>query len=243
MNSSPDTLKLMGKLDKKLSAIQVEIRSFMEQKNHEITAMQNQIRELQGGNKRPFPTILAETEEKFNCKKLKAENSTSISPSSSDFRYDGQWVMVYTDGACPNNGKYGARAGIGVWWNHGHKLNVSARVKGDKQTNNVGEIQAIVRAIELAIEMKSMKKLQINTDSQFTIDSITKWMPGWKRKNWKKADGKEVINKDDFIVLDRVNTDAKGHGIEIKWQHVKGHAGIEGNEEADKLAVAGALMG
>ena len=31
-------------------------------------------------------------------------------------------------------------------------------------------------------------------------------------------------------------------GIKIKWQHVKGHAGIEGNEEADKLAVAGARM-
>ena len=243
MNGSSDALKQIGRLDKKLSAIQVEIRTFMEQKNHEIEVMQNQIRELQGGNKRPLPTILTETEEKFNCKKLKVENGTSSSSGSSDFRYNGPWVMVYTDGACPNNGKNGAKAGIGVWWNYGHKLNVSARVKGDKQTNNVGEIQAIIKAIELAIEVKSLKKLQINTDSQFTIDSITKWMPGWKRKNWKKADGKDVVNKEDFIVLDRVNSDAKAHGIEINWQHVKGHAGIEGNEEADKLAVAGALMG
>ena len=48
--------------------------------------------------------------------------------------------MVFTDGACPNNGKTGFRAGIGVRWNHGHKINVSARVRGEKQTNSVAEI-------------------------------------------------------------------------------------------------------
>ena len=234
---SPDALKQIGNLDKKLSAIQVEIRTFMEQKNHEITAIQSQIRELQG-NKR---TILLDTEEKFNSKKFKTENGND-SPDSSNLRYNGDWVMVFTDGACPNNGKGGARAGIGVWWNHGHKHNVSERVKGEKQTNNVGEIQAIVRAIEVAFQMKTVRKLQINTDSEFTINSVTKWMSGWKKKGWKKADGKEVANKEDFMILDEVLQKAKDiEKVEIKWKHVKGHAGIEGNEEADKLAVAGAM--
>ena len=151
--------------------------------------------------------------------------------------------MVFTDdGACPNNKKGGDRAGIGIWWNHGHKLNVSERVKGEKQTNNVREIQAIVRAILLSIEMKTIKKLQVNTDSKFIINSVTKCMAGWKKKGWKKADGKEVAKKDDFIILDRVIDDAKGVGIKIEWQHVKGHAGIEGNKEAEKLAVAGSLI-
>ena len=101
--------------------------------------------------------------------------------------------MVFTDdGGCPNNGKGGDRAGIGIWWNHGHKLKVSERVKGEKQTNNVGEIQAIVRAILLSIEMKTIKKLQVNTDSKFIINSVTKCMAGWKKKFWKKADGKEM---------------------------------------------------
>ena len=150
--------------------------------------------------------------------------------------------MVFTDGACPNNGKGGARAGIGVWWNYGHKHNVSERVKGEKQTNNVGEIQAIVRAIRLACEMKNVRKLQINTDSEFTINSVTKWMSGWKKKGWRKADGKEVANKEDFMILDEVLQKAKDiEKVEIKWQHVRGHAGVEGNEEADKLAVAGAM--
>ena len=225
---TPDALRQIGIMDKKLCAIQAEIRTFMNQKDLEITAIKSQIKELQG-NKRP---IVEEYEEKFG-KKQKTECCAS------DLRYDGDWVMVYTDGACPNNGKGGARAGLGVWWNHGHKLNVSSRVKGDKQTNNVGEIQAIVRAIEVAAT-NDVKKLQINTDSEFTINSVTKWMPGWKKKGWRKADGKEVANKEDFIILDRV-IQSKG-GMEIKWQHVRGHAGIEGNEEADKLAVAGAMM-
>ena len=230
-------MQQIGKLDKKLSAIQVEIRTFMEQKNHEITAIQSQIRELQG-NKR---TILLDTEEKFNSKKFKTENGND-SPNSSNLRYEGDWVMVFTDGACPNNGKGGARAGIGVWWNYGHKHNVSERVKGEKQTNNVGEIQAIVRAIRLACEMKNVRKLQINTDSEFTINSVTKWMSGWKKKGWRKADGKEVANKEDFMILDEVLQKAKDiEKVEIKWQHVRGHAGVEGNEEADKLAVAGAM--
>ena len=234
---SPDALQQIGKLDKKLSAIQVEIRTFMEQKNHEITAIQSQIRELQG-NKR---TILLDTEEKFNSKKFKTENGND-SPNSSNLKYEGDWVMVFTDGACPNNGKGGARAGIGVWWNYGHKHNVSERVKGEKQTNNVGEIQAIVRAIRLACEMKNVRKLQINTDSEFTINSVTKWMSGWKKKGWRKADGKEVANKEDFMILDEVLQKAKDiEKVEIKWQHVRGHAGVEGNEEADKLAVAGAM--
>ena len=134
---------------------------------------------------------MLDVEEKISSKKVKTEDGNN----SQNLRYDGDCVMVFTDGACPNNGKTGARAGIGVWWNHRHKINVSERIKGEKQTNNVAEIQALVRAIMLATEMKTIKKLQINTDSEFTINSVTKWMLGWKKKDWKKADGKEVAKK------------------------------------------------
>ena len=36
------------------------------------------------------------------------------SQNSLNLRYDGDWVMVFSDGACPNNGKDGARAGVGM---------------------------------------------------------------------------------------------------------------------------------
>ena len=46
------------------------------------------------------------------------------------------------------------------------------------------------------IEMKTIKKLQMNTDSEFTINSVTQQMPGWKKKSWRKAEGEEVVKND-----------------------------------------------
>lgn len=94
---------------------------------------------------------------------------------------DDDYVQVYTDGACSANGRSGARAGLGVYWADGHPLNISEPVSG-RATNNCGEIQAATRAIKLAIN-QGIKKLAINTDSKFLINSVTKWMPGNKFYN------------------------------------------------------------
>lgn len=83
---------------------------------------------------------------------------------------------MFTDGACSSNGKNGARAGIGVYWADDHPLNASEPVIG-RATNNCGEIQAATCAIKLALQ-NNIEKLAINTDSQFLINSVTKWMPG-----------------------------------------------------------------
>ena len=69
--------------------------------------------------------------------------------------------QVYTDGACTNNGKVNAKAGIGVFWSNqigsaANKLNVSEPAKGNKATNNTGEIQAITRSIEQAIDQVNL---------------------------------------------------------------------------------------
>ena len=149
------------------------------------------------------------------------------------------FTEVYTDGACPNNGKSEAKAGVGVWWGDGHSLNYSRRVTGDKQTNNVAEIQAAIVAIRQAVKAEK-KKLVIHTDSQFLINCVTKWMQGWKKKGWKTATGQAVKNQDDLMVLDSLL--AANRGLEIRWSHVKGHSGNRGNDEADRLAVEGANM-
>lgn len=94
-----------------------------------------------------------------------------------DFNEDSDgFVEVYTDGACSSNGRLGAKAGLGVYWGDGHSLNTSEPVSG-RATNNCGEIQAATVAIKQALD-NSIKKLAINTDSQFLINSVTKWMPG-----------------------------------------------------------------
>jgi len=144
------------------------------------------------------------------------------------------FVEVYTDGACENNGKPTAKAGIGVWFGHNHPMNVSEPVKGPN-TNNVAEIEAATKSIQVA-KSCGITKLQINTDSQFLIRCINDWLPKWKSNGWKKSDGGDVINKVQLEDLVRSKAD-----MEIKWNYVPGHRGIEGNEGADKLARDGVV--
>ncbi|XP_055639956.1 ribonuclease H1 isoform X2 [Toxorhynchites rutilus septentrionalis] len=150
---------------------------------------------------------------------------------------DDGYVHVYTDGSCEGNGTAAACAGLGVYFAEGHALNTSKPVSG-RATNNCGEVQAASLAIRLAKE-NGIKRLIINTDSKFLIDSVTKWIPGWKRNQWKLSSGKPVKNQIDFEELDR---ELAGSAIEVKWNHVDAHCGILGNERADALAREGSAI-
>ncbi|CAG9576045.1 unnamed protein product [Danaus chrysippus] len=167
---------------------------------------------------------------------IEPQGMQGASDNGDDFKFDEDgYVQVYTDGACSSNGKNGARAGLGVFWGEGHPLNISKPVSG-RATNNCGEIQAATEAIRTAID-NGITKLAINTDSKFLINSVTKWISGWKRKGWKLASGEPVKNEKDFKELDSIQ-----NKIDIKWIYVEAHRGIHGNEMADQLAKAGAAM-
>jgi len=171
--------------------------------------------------------------------KFKIQPDDPVHPGTTFTVNQDGFTEVYTDGACPNNGKGGARAGVGVWWGPDHPLNYSRRATGEKQTNNVAEIQAGIVAIRQAVAA-GRTKLIIHTDSQFLISCVTQWLQGWKRKGWVTASGQPVKNKDDLMVLDKLIQENKD--LQIRWNHVKGHSNVPGNEAADKLAVEGANM-
>ncbi|XP_056640096.1 ribonuclease H1 isoform X1 [Diorhabda sublineata] len=152
----------------------------------------------------------------------------------SSFEEDDGYVTVFTDGACENNGKSNAKAGIGVWFGDNHQLNISKPVEG-RATNNTAEIQACIEGLKV-LEQQGVKKVKIFTDSQFTINCMTKWIKNWKKNNWKTASGGDVKNKEDLKILDTVIKSF----LDVKWQHVAGHQGIKGNEAADELARQGA---
>lgn len=97
-------------------------------------------------------------------------------------------------------------------------------------TNNMGELKAVLDLFE-ATASRPEAKLRVYCDSQYVINSLTKWMPGWKKKGWKKSDGKPVLNRDLLEALDQA---LAGRDYEFIW--VKGHAGHELNEKADSLA-------
>ena len=100
-------------------------------------------------------------------------------------------------------------------------------------TNNMGELTAV---LDLLQQTAGVDDLLVYCDSTYTINSITKWMPGWKRRGWKKGDGKPVANVDIMKALDEA---MQGRRVRFEW--VKGHAGHELNEKADALANAAAF--
>jgi ribonuclease HI len=100
-------------------------------------------------------------------------------------------------------------------------------------TNNQGELRAV---LELLLATTGIdEKLMIECDSRYVIDSVTKWMPGWKRKGWRKSDGGPVLNRD---LLEGIDEAIRGRDVEFSW--VKGHAGHPLNEAADERANAAA---
>src|SRR5690606_34320343 len=100
-------------------------------------------------------------------------------------------------------------------------------------TNNQGELQAVLALLRATAGTD--EPLLIECDSRYVIDSITKWMPGWKRRGWRKSDGGAVLNRDLMEALDEA---MQGRDVRFEW--VKGHAGHVLNEAADERANAAA---
>lgn len=100
-------------------------------------------------------------------------------------------------------------------------------------TNNMGELMAVLDLLESSAD--DPRPLRVLCDSQYVINSLTKWLPGWKRKGWKKGDGKPVSNVELMKALDLA---LQGRDVRFDW--VKGHAGHPLNEAADQRARAAA---
>ena len=106
---------------------------------------------------------------------------------------------IYTDGACPNNGRGANHAGIGVFFGDNDPRNISSLFMLDNPTNNRAELAAIL----MALENSSKDNIEICSDSQYSISCITKWMSKWKSNGWKTANGKPVKNKDLIVNIDK----------------------------------------
>lgn len=140
-------------------------------------------------------------------------------------------IDIYSDGACKGN------PGPGGWG--------ALLIAGDKRreicggepdtTNNRMEMTAVIRALE---QLKKPAHVRVHTDSQYVQKGINEWLPGWKRRNWRTADGKAVKNQDLWRELDQLNA---LHTIE--WHWVRGHNGHPENERADALANQGIVAG
>ncbi|MDO5726308.1 MAG: ribonuclease H [Bowdeniella nasicola] len=102
-----------------------------------------------------------------------------------------------------------------------------------RATNNVGELLAVLQLLHATAHTD--ERLHILCDSQYVIRSLTEWLPGWKRRGWKRANKKPVANAELMRALD---TAMAGRELQFTW--VRGHAGHALNEAADRRANAAA---
>lgn len=134
-------------------------------------------------------------------------------------------ITIFTDGSSRGN------PGPGGW---GAIIEKDNRVKElgafeDNTTNNRMEMKAIVEALSFVGD--AGESITLHTDSQYTINGITKWVHGWKQNGWMTKNKTEVLNRDLWEALVSVV-----EGKQISWKHVAGHVGIPGNERVDSIA-------
>jgi len=145
-------------------------------------------------------------------------------------------INVFTDGACRNNGKPGAEAGIGVYFAEDDPRNVCKRQVG-KQTNNTAELGAVVEVFKiLEDEIRDGVNVVIYSDSEYTIRWCGEFGKKCEKKGWPTV-GKTVPNAE---LGQELYTKFTAHDNVI-IKHIKAHTGqcdvlSLGNEGADMLA-------
>jgi len=133
------------------------------------------------------------------------------------------YFIVYTDGSCIPN------PGSGGWAYEIRNSNdeiVDSLSGSDKNTTN--------NRMELTAVIKSLQSDYINNDSVVTIKSDSQLIINTMNENWKK--------KENIDLWQNLEESKKMKNLRCKWEWVKAHAGIEGNENVDQKANQEAKM-
>jgi ribonuclease HI len=132
-------------------------------------------------------------------------------------------VTIFTDGSCHPNPGAGGWAALLQFKGKEKELTGSH----PDTTNNRMELTAAVEALSV---LKEPCQVRFYTDSQYVKNGITKWLPNWRARNWRRKSG-ALANIDLWQSLD-----AAIQRHEIAWKWVKSHAGHPENERVDILA-------
>ena len=143
---------------------------------------------------------------------------------------------VFTDGACSNNGKPTAKAGIGVFFGPDDPRNISRPLApGIKQTNNTAELTAIIETFGvIQDDLATGKRIGICTDSEYAIRCATTYGRRCHANGWKDEIPNKPLVQQIYTLYDR-------HKGQTQLVHIRAHTGQTdvfsvGNENADRLA-------
>ncbi|CAK7229530.1 hypothetical protein SBRCBS47491_007278 [Sporothrix bragantina] len=167
---------------------------------------------------------------------------------------DNHEILIYIDGACPNNGRESAQSGSGVVyrkdvvWQGGKDIvkyaGLSFAVEqfgldGDryKPTSNRAELRAALAALQcLDWENENVRSLVLATDSTYVVSGCTDWVRKWERNGWRLSNGLPVKNKDLWEAMSNEMESINDDGVDIKFWQIPRAWNV-----ADALAKEGAL--
>lgn len=137
-------------------------------------------------------------------------------------------IVIYTDGGCSGNPGPGGWGVVVIYNGQARQLSGGEHYT----TNNRMELMAAINALSIVVNTEVFKGLPVtvNIDSQYVKNGITSWIKGWKAKGWRTSDKKPVKNQDLWEKLDALNS-----SLNVTWNWVKGHAGVQYNEVCDQL--------
>ncbi|KAJ4355392.1 uncharacterized protein N0V89_003408 [Didymosphaeria variabile] len=172
-------------------------------------------------------------------------------------RNDTSQILIYTDGACLNNGMPNPAAG---WaFVHGPGLQgqpdplmglaplmasgplvTSGRLEREGpfgedtiQSSNRAELRAVIAALRFRHWVgEGFTSLVFATDSEYVVEGSTKWAKSWIKKGWRTSAGQAVKNKDLWELLLGEVERWKEEGLDIKFWRIP----RDWNEVADGAA-------
>ncbi len=150
-------------------------------------------------------------------------------------------IIVFTDGS---HIKPIDKCGYGIHFPNEEFNDVAKPFTQLPKTNQRAELYAIYKAIKIINKKDPTLNILINTDSEYSIKSLTIWIKNWKKNNWIGSTGKEVMNQDIIKKIDNLMSEHTG---KIKFKHVRAHTGKQDynsihNEITDELAKQGAMQ-
>jgi ribonuclease HI len=144
------------------------------------------------------------------------------------------WTLV-TDGACSGNGTDESRGGWAAILTGPDGAETVLTGGEYPTTNNRMELMAALEGLRSTPEGSDV---ELVTDSSYLANAIAKgWLKGWQRKGWRTASKQPVANRD---LWERMIQELARHRS-VRPVLVRGHAGHDANERADRLAQEAAL--
>ncbi|KAF8805401.1 ribonuclease H-like protein [Phlegmacium glaucopus] len=159
-----------------------------------------------------------------------------------------QLQLVFTDGACSNNGQGNAKAGLGIVIGDGslsRNITVDDTLDSARRTSQRAELLAAIAGLKMHEQVPSYMGGELNRssskvrrsakedyDATYIVVTDSEYIPKWQSREWRRADGKRPSNLDLFMELDRCTTTLEQKRIAVGFWHIPRTY----NHRADKLA-------